>query len=68
MKHSSLGRNNYVVIFVNDHTHFKVMKFVKKKGDTTAALLSLIANYIAPQELAIKCIRTDNDGKFEGKT
>ncbi|CAN0151932.1 unnamed protein product, partial [Ascophyllum nodosum] len=67
MKHSSLGGNSYVVIFVNDCTRFKVVKFVKKKSDATAALLSLIADYITPQKLSIKCIRTDNGGEFEGE-
>ena len=65
MKHSSLGGNSYVVIFVDDCTRFKVVKFVKKKNDTTAALLSLIANYVTPQKLSIKCVRTDSGGKFE---
>ena len=36
MKHSSLGGNSYVVNFVDDCTCFKVVKFVKKKSDTTA--------------------------------
>ena len=67
MKHSSLGGNSYVVIFVDDCTRFKVVKFVKKKSDTTAALLSLIADYIIPQKLSIKCVRTHNDGEFEGE-
>ena len=67
MKHSSLGGNSYVVIFVGDCTRFKVVKFVRKKSDTTAALLSLIADYITPQKLSIKCIRTDNGGEFEGE-
>ncbi|CAM9125092.1 unnamed protein product [Ascophyllum nodosum] len=67
MKHSSLGGNNYVVIFVDDYTHFKVVKFVKKKSDTTAALLSMVVDYITPQKLSIKCIRTDNGGEFEGE-
>ena len=49
MKHSSLGGNSFVVIFVDDCTHFKVVKFVKKKSNTTAALLSLIADYTSPQ-------------------
>ena len=62
MKHSSLGGNSYVVIFVDECTCFKVVKIVKKKSDTTAALLSLIADYITPQKLSIKCIRTDNGG------
>ena len=66
MKHSSLGGNSYVVIFVDDCTRFKVVKFVKKKSDTTAALLSLIAHYITPQKLSITCVRTDNGGEFEG--
>ena len=30
MNHSSLGGNSYVVIFVDDCTRFKVVKFVKK--------------------------------------
>ena len=67
MKHSSLGVNSYVVIFVDDCTRFEVVKFVKKKSDTTAALLSLIADYITPQKLSIKRIRTDNGGEFEGE-
>ena len=44
-----------------------MVKFVKKKSDTTADLLSLIADYITPQKLSIKCIRTDNCGEFEGE-
>ena len=66
MKHSCLGGNSYVVNFVDDCTRFKVVKFVKK-SDTTAALLSLIADYITPQKLSIKCVRTDTGGEFEGK-
>ena len=66
MKHSSLGGNSYVVIFVDDCTRFKVVKFVKK-SNTTAALLFLIADYITPQKLSIKCIRTDNCDEFGGK-
>ena len=67
MKHSSLGGNCYVVIFVDDCTRFKVVKFVKKKSDTTAALLSLIADYITSQKPSFKCVRTDNGGEFEGE-
>ena len=52
---------------MDDRTRFKVVKFVQKKSDTTAALLSLIANYITPQKLSIKCVRTDDGGKFEGE-
>ena len=46
MKHSSLSESNYVVIFVDNCTRFKMVKFVKKKSDTTATLLSLIADCI----------------------
>ena len=67
MKFSSLGGNSYVAIFVDDCTRFKVVKFVKKKSNTTTALLSLIADYITPQKLSIKCVRTDNSGEFEGE-
>ena len=67
MKRSSLGGNSYVAIFVDGCTRFKVVKFVKKKSDTTAALLSLIADYITPQKLSIKCVRTDNGSEFEGE-
>ena len=66
MKHSNLGGNSYVVR-VDDCTRFKVVKFVKKKSDTTAALLSLIADYITPQKLSTKCVRTDTGGEFEGE-
>ena len=52
---------------MDDCTRFKVVKFVKKKSDTTAALLSLVADYITPQKLSIKCVRTDNGGEFEGE-
>ena len=48
MKYSSLGGNSYVVIFGDDCTRFKVVKSVKKKSNTTAALLSLITDYITP--------------------
>ena len=58
--------NSYVVIFVDDCTHFKAVKFVKK-SNTTAALLSLIADYITPQKLSIMCVRTDNSGELEGE-
>ena len=44
-----------------------MVKFVKEKSDTTAALLSLIACYITPQKLSIECVRTDNGGEFEGE-
>ena len=67
IKHSSLGGNSYIVIFEDGCTRFEVVKFVKKKSNTTAALLSLIANYITPQKLPIKCVRTDNGGEFEGE-
>ena len=67
MKQSSLGGNSYVVIFVDDCTRFKVVKFVKEKSDTTAALLSLISDSITPQKLSIKCVWTDNGGEFEGE-
>ena len=67
MKHSSLGGNSYVVIIVDDCTRFEVVKFVKTKSSTTAALLSLIADFITPQKLSMKCVRTDNGGEFEGE-
>ena len=38
-----------------------------KSSNTTAALLSLIADYFTPQKLSIKCVRMDNGGEFEGK-
>lgn len=40
-------------------------KFIKKKSDSTAALLSYIANYITPKECNIGAIRTDNGGEFK---
>ena len=58
MKHSSLGGNSYVVIFVDDCTRFKVVKFVKKKSNTTAVLLYLIADHITPTE-AVDQVHTD---------
>ena len=67
MKHSSLGGNSYVAIFVDDCTRFKMAKSVEKKSNTMAALLSLIADYITPQKLSIKCVRADNGGEFEGE-
>ena len=67
MKHPILGGSSYVVIFVDDCTRFKVVKFVKKKSNTTAALLFLITDYITSQKLSTKCVRTDNGGEFEKK-
>ena len=48
MKHLSLGGINYVVIFVDDYTRFKVANFVKKSC-TAAAPFSLISDYITSQ-------------------
>ena len=56
MKHSILGRNRYVVIFVDDCSRFKVVKFVKK-SKTTAALLSDCRLYY-PAE-AVDQVHTD---------
>ena len=58
MKHSSIGGNNYVVIFVDDCTQLKVVKFSKNKNNTTAALLFLIADYITSQG-AVDQVHTD---------
>ena len=44
-----------------------MVKLIKKKSDTTAALLSLIVHYIPLQELLVKFIRTNNGGEFEGE-
>ena len=52
---------------MNDCTRFKAVKFVKKKSNTTVALLSLIADYITPKKLSIKCTRTNNGDEFEGE-
>ena len=59
MKHSSLGGNSYVVIFVDDYTRFKVVKFVKKKRDTKAALLSLQSSGLYYTAEAVDQVRTD---------
>ena len=67
MKHSRRGGNSSVVNFVDGCTRFEVLKFVRNMSGTTAALLSLIADYITPQKLSIKCIRADNSGEFEGE-
>ena len=65
MKCSSFGGNNYVAICVDDNARFNVVNVVKKKSDMTAALLPLMENYITSQELSIKCIPTNNGGKFQ---
>lgn len=62
----SLGGSNYVMIIVDDHTRLKVVKFLKKESDATSALRSFIADYITPEKLTIRAIRTDNGGEFEG--
>ena len=67
MEHSRPGGNNYVVIFVDDCTRINVVKFVKKKSDTAAALFSMIGDYITPQEVLIKFLRKNNGGEFEGE-
>ena len=69
MKYSSLGGHNYYLgIFVDDCTQFTVVTFIKKNGDTMATLLSLITDCITPQELSIKCMRTDNSDELEGES
>ena len=57
MKHSSLGGNSYVVIFVDDCTRFKVIKFVKKKSDTSRSLASDCGLYYTAE--AVHQVRTD---------
>ena len=42
----------------------EAVKFVEKKSNTTATLLSLIADYVTPQKLSFKCARTDNGGEL----
>lgn len=66
-KHSNLGGKSYVVILVDECTRIKAVTVVTKESDTTAVLLSLIADFIVPQKLSIKCVRTDNGGEFEGE-
>ena len=48
---------------MNDYTRFKVVRFDKEKSDTTAALSALIEEYVTPQKLSVKYIRT-NLGDF----
>ena len=54
--------------FVDEFFRFKLVKLVKKRSDTTAAISSLISDYIAPHGLSTKCIQTDNRGEFEGES
>ena len=62
MQHSSLGRNNYIVIFVDGHTPFEVGKFVKIDSDT---ITSLTIGCMIRQGLSVTWIRPDSGGEIE---
>ena len=67
MPATSLGASKYVMIYVDDLSRFKIIRFQNKKSDAVAALRNIIAEYIIPAGLKIGSIRTDEGGKFEGE-
>ena len=67
MPATSLGGSKYVMTCVDDLPRFKIVRFLKKKSNATAALRNVIAEYITPVGLKIGSIRTDEGGEFEGE-
>ena len=65
MPTTSVGGSKYVMIYVDDFSRFKIVRFLKK-SDTAAALTGIIAEYITPAGLKIGSIRTDEGGESEG--
>ena len=51
MEFESAGGSRYVMVIVDDFSHFKVSKFLKMKSsvETAAALDSYITTYITPE-------------------
>ena len=45
---TSLDGSKYVIICVGEFSRFKVVRFLKKKSDTTTALRNTIVEYIIP--------------------
>ena len=54
---TSLDGSKYVKICVGEFSRFKIVRFLKKKGDTTTALRNIIVEYIFPTGLKIGSIR-----------
>lgn len=51
---------------VDDDSRFKIVRFLKKEDDTSAALEDTLASHITPAGIKIGIISTDGGGKFEG--
>ena len=66
MPATSLGDSKYAMICVDDFSRIKIFRFLKK-GDASAALRNIIAEYTTPAGLKIGSIRTDEGGEFEGE-
>ena len=64
---ASLGGNRYAMLFVDDCTHFKFIRFLKHKSDAAKELCELVAEHIAPSDIKIGTVRTDGGGELEGE-
>ena len=64
---TSLGRNRYTMLCVDDFTRFKFIRFLKHKSDTAKELRELVAGHIAPSRIKTGTVRTDGGGEFEGE-
>ena len=64
---TSLGGNRYAMLFVDDFTHFKFIRFLKHKSDAAKALCELVVEHIAPPGIKIGTVRTDGGGELEGE-
>ncbi|CAM9329135.1 unnamed protein product, partial [Sphacelaria rigidula] len=55
--------SHYVMLFVDDYSCFKIIRFLKKKDNTTAVLEDIVATHMAPAGVKIGIIRTDDGGE-----
>lgn len=62
----NLGGSQYVMIYMDDFTRFKIERLLKKSGAPTA-LRNTIAEYITPDSSKTGFIRTNEGGELGGE-
>ena len=64
---TSFGGNRCTMLYVNDFTRFKFIRFLEHESDAAKELRELVAEHIAPASIKIGIVRTDGGGEFGGE-
>ena len=64
---TSSGVNRYAMLYVDDFTRFKFIRFLKHKTHAAKELRKLVAEHIARSGIKIGTVRTDGGGELEGE-